>query len=146
MPRRPKWRCVSFLPPVGFFAPLGFPPMGEVILSVEEVEAIRLKDLEDLEQEECARRMRVSRPTFHRILESGRKKIAEALLYGKAIRIEGGNFELAFRRFRCNRDGHEWEVPFEKLITAPPRFCPNCNGADIQPVPPFDFGWRGGRR
>jgi len=65
----------------------------EVILPVEEYEAVRLKDLENLEQEECARKMNISQPTFHRLVLSARKKIADALINGKAIKIEGGNFK-----------------------------------------------------
>jgi hypothetical protein len=62
------------------------------------------------------------------------------LLSGKAIRIEGGNFEMAVRRFRCIT-GHEWEVPFETMITAPPEFCPTCNTADIAALWPWKHSW-----
>jgi len=68
--------------------------LDEVRLSIEELESVRLKDLEDLDQEQCAQRMNISRPTFQRVLESSRKKIADALLNGKAIKIEGGAYEL----------------------------------------------------
>jgi predicted DNA-binding protein (UPF0251 family) len=124
-----------------------------VRLSVEEVEAIRLKELEGLEQEQCAEKMHISRPTFHRVLESGRKKLADALINGKAIQIEGGNFGLPQQRFRCNHDGHEWDVPFEALANRLPLSCPVCASPNIQPMPlpPFGFGrgyggrFRGGR-
>jgi len=69
--------------------------LDEIRLTVEEAEAIRLKDLEALEQEDGAERMNISRPTFQRVLAAGRKKVADALLNGKAIRIEGGNFEIS---------------------------------------------------
>ena len=97
MPRPIKWRRVAFIPSVTYFKPAGIPlrALGEVRLSVEEAEAIRLKDLEGLEQEPSAEKMNISRPTFQRVLVSARQKIAEALLNGKAIRIEGGNFEMA---------------------------------------------------
>jgi predicted DNA-binding protein (UPF0251 family) len=149
MTRPVKWRRVSFIPAVNRFTPVGVPPalLNEVCLSVEEAEAIRLKDLEGLEQEECARRMSISRPTFHRVLESARKKLADALLNGKAIRIEGGNFEMAMRRFRCAQDGHEWQVPFEAMVANNPLACPKCSGTHVQPLPPFGMGWgRRGRR
>lgn len=67
----------------------------EVSLSFEEIEAIRLKDIEGLEQEEAAGRMNVSRPTYQRILASAHNKIATAILSAKAIRIEGGNYKLS---------------------------------------------------
>ncbi len=97
MPRPLKCRRVALLPNVTYFKPAGIPlrALDEVRLSVEEAEAIRLKDLEGLEQEQGAERMNISRPTFQRVLASARQKIANALLNGKAIRIEGGNFEIA---------------------------------------------------
>lgn len=103
MGRRHLWRRVSSVPPVDYFKPAGIPMVNlqEVNLLVEEAEAIRLKDLEELEQEECADKMSVSRTTFSRILDSARRKIADALLNGKAIRIQGGNYEMAENRFRC---------------------------------------------
>jgi len=97
MPRPPKCRRVAFLPEATYFKPAGIPlrALSEVQLSVEEAEAIRLKDLEGLEQEPSSEKMNVSRPTFQRVLASARQKIADALLNSKAIRIEGGNFEVA---------------------------------------------------
>lgn len=145
MPRPIKWRRVDFLPVVTHFKPAGIPlyALEEVNLTVEELEAIRLKDLEGLEQEECAQRMRISRPTFHRVLESARKKLADALLNGKAITIKGGNFELAMRRFRCAPSGHVWDVPFEEMVAGPPPVCPKCQSPDIEPMPGFGFGMMG---
>ncbi len=147
MARPQRWRRVSFVPPITFFKPSGtaLSNIQEVQLLVEEAEAIRLKDLESLDQEECAEKMRVSRTTFSRILDSARFKIADALLNGKAIHIGGGNFEMAARRFRCI-NGHEWEVPFESLVTAPPGLCPKCDTRSIMPILPSGMGWgRGGR-
>ena len=155
MARPEKLRCVARLPNVGFFKPAGIPAntLQGIRLSLEEVEAIRLKDLEGLEQEKCARQMHISRPTFHRILESARKKVADALINGKAIQIEGGNFELPQRRFICGNDGHEWNVPFEAMARKLPLSCPVCYSGNIHPMPlpPFGSGkgcgrkFRGGR-
>ena len=155
MARPEKLRCVARLPSVGFFKPAGIPvnALQNVRLSLEELESIRLKDLDGLEQEEGAQKMHVSRPTFHRILESARKKLADALINGKAIQIEGGNFELTQRLFRCGNDGHEWNVPFEAMAQKLPLSCPKCLGGNIQPMPLPQFaagrgygkGFRGGR-
>ena len=144
MPRPPKCRRVEFLPDVTYFKPAGIPlrVLDEVQLSVEEAEAIRLKDLEGLKQEESAKKMNISRQTFQRVLASGRQKIAVALLIGKAIRIEGGSFEMALSRFKC-LNGHEWEVPFEVMISAPPRLCPECNTPNIEPLFTARSGWGG---
>lgn len=137
MGRRQLLRRVSAVPAVTYFKPSGLPltDVREVRLLVEEAEAIRLKDLNRLEQEACARKMNVSRSTFSRILDSARYKIADALLGGKAIRIEGGNFEMETRRFRCI-SGHEWDVPFESLITTLPEVCPECETPSIMPLFP----------
>ena len=145
MPRPTKWRRVGFVPEITYFKPAGVPltSLEEVILSVEEAEAIRLKDPEGLDQEECAQRMRISRPTFHRVLESARKKLADALVNGKAIRIEGGNFQMATRRFRCGPDGHEWDVPFDTMVQGPPSACPVCRSPNVQPAPGSAPGMRG---
>ena len=144
MPRPTKCRRVAFLPNVTYFKPAGIPmrALEEVRLSVEEAEAIRLKDLGGLEQEEGAERMNISRPTFQRVLSSARQKMADALLNGKAMRIEGGSFEMASNRFKC-LNGHEWEVPFEVIVRKPPQLCPTCNTPSIEPLFPSGFGKKG---
>jgi predicted DNA-binding protein (UPF0251 family) len=143
MSRPPKCRRVGFIPEMTYFKPAGVPirALEEVCISVEEAEAIRLKDLEGLDQEEGAQKMNVSRPTFQRMLTSARAKLADALLNGKAIRIEGGNFDMATRRFRCGRAGHEWDVPTESIAAGPPQSCPTCQSPNVQPAP--GFGMRG---
>jgi predicted DNA-binding protein (UPF0251 family) len=142
MGRQPMRRRVDVLPQVTYFKPAGMPlaHLQEVRLTIEEAEAIRLKDIEGLEQDECAQRMCVSRTTFARILLLARQNMADALLNGKAIRIEGGNYEMAVRRFRCG-NGHEWEVPFEVMIKKPPQLCPACNIPDIMALSPLRSGW-----
>jgi predicted DNA-binding protein (UPF0251 family) len=147
MGRQPLWRRVDSVPQVTYFKPAGVPlsHLEEVRLSVEEAEAIRLKDIEGLEQDGCAQKMKVSRSTFARILLSARQKMADALLNGKAIRIEGGNYEMSVRRFRCG-NGHEWEVPFEKMIKEPPELCPTCSTAEIMALWPMGHGWGMGGR
>jgi|WetSurMetagenome_2_1015567.scaffolds.fasta_scaffold503809_1 uncharacterized protein len=147
MGRPPLCRRVGFVPSITYFKPVGIPlkELEEICLSVEELEAIRLKDLEDLEQEQCAEKMNISRPTFVRIIDSARKKIAQALIKGRAIRIEGGNFEMVVRRFRCHNN-HEWDVPYEKLINNAPQSCPTCGIGDIVAIQPhFMQRGQGGR-
>jgi uncharacterized protein len=133
MARPQKCRRVEFLPNATYFKPAGVPlrDLEEVSMSIEEAEAIRLKDLEGLEQEQGAEKMNVSRPTFQRVLASARQKVADALLNGKAIRIEGGNFEMSWRRFRCHR-GHEWEL--ETPVSELPELCPKCRESNVEPV------------
>jgi len=72
----------------------------EVVLTVDEFEAVRLGDLEGMYHADAATRMGVSRQTFGRIIGAARQKIAEALVVGKVLRIEGGSFQVPGRRFR----------------------------------------------
>jgi len=136
MPRPPKCRRVAFLPGVTFFKPAGVPMrvLQETHLSVEEAEALRLKDLEGLEQEPAAQKMNVSRPTFQRVLASARRKVADAILNGKAIRIAGGNFEIAGGGYCCCQ-GHRWNRPSRPSL-AGPELCPTCHKPGVEaPVP-----------
>jgi len=83
---------------VRYFKPRGIPlsALEEVVLGLDEMEAVRLADGEGLYQEQAAEKMGISRQTFGRIIESAHKKIAEALVAGKALRIEGG--EIMFQQ------------------------------------------------
>ena len=145
MGRSRSWRKVSGIPSVTYFKPagVGLTELEEVVLLVEEAEAIRLKDLDGLEQQECAEKMNISRSTFSRLLYIAHHKISDALLNGKAIRIEGGTYEMETRRFRCI-EGHEWGVPFATLISSSPEICPDCRTPSIMPL--FPDGWKGGHR
>ncbi len=106
MPRNAKCRkvCAEFQHKV--FTPQDS-KQGYVVLSVDELEALRLCDYENLEQETAAQKMGVSRGTFQRILYSGRYKSVEALCEGKGILIQGGNYEITGNectcKFRCKR-------------------------------------------
>lgn len=147
MARPLKCRRVAFMPGITFFKPAGTPlrALEEVQLTVEEAEALRLKDLEGLEQQKGAEKMNISRPTFQRVLASARQKTADALLNGKAIRIEGGNFEISPLRLRC-ANKHEWEVPFEVAVQATSQLCPVCDEPSVEPIVPAGFGLSGRRR
>jgi predicted DNA-binding protein (UPF0251 family) len=104
MPRPRIPRRVWFDPHITCFKPAGvrLKELDEVILAVDEFEAIRLKDFEALDQTEAARKMGISQPTFQRLYNTARRKIADALVNGKAIRVEGGNV-IAMGRARCGR-------------------------------------------
>ena len=94
---RPKRkRLIGFNPEITYFKPAGVPMriLAEEVLMLDEVEAIRLADLEDLNQEEAAEKMGISRITFLRILHSAHKKIAGSLIYGKAIKMKGGDIVM----------------------------------------------------
>ena len=106
MPRPKKPRFVSAYPTMTAFIPEGMPVSGEVLLSVEGIEAIRLSDFEGLDQDTAARLMAVSRQTYGRILSEARGVIANALVTGKALRIKGGMYAFRGQRGRrCRRMG-----------------------------------------
>jgi predicted DNA-binding protein (UPF0251 family) len=99
MARPRKDRLVGFHSAVSYFKPRGIPMpnLEEVRLTVDERESLRLADLLGMSHEEAGGRMGVSRATFGRIVESARKIVADALIHGKAIRIEGGNYKVINR-------------------------------------------------
>lgn len=100
LPRPFCCRRIAGRPAASIFKPVGIPvrALEQVVMSLDEFEAIRLADLNGLYQEQAADEMSVSRPTFSRIIESGRRKLADALVHGKALRIEGGPVRLEGRR------------------------------------------------
>jgi predicted DNA-binding protein (UPF0251 family) len=122
MSRPPKCRRVAFMPSVPYFKPAGIPlrDLEENQLSIEEAESI---------------------PTFQRVLTSARKKIADALLNGKAIRIAGGNYEAVALHLICS-NGHEWDVQWTSFAKHVP-LCPTCK------MPPIDSSlprcWKSGK-
>ncbi len=94
---RPKYcRKIGTEPGSSYFKPEGIPAsdLQEVIITLDEFEALRLADLEGLYHENSALMMNISRQTFGRIIDSARKKIAEALVHGKALKIAGGVVSL----------------------------------------------------
>ena len=130
MPRPIKIRHISCNVETNYFKPRGIPvrELDEVILTEDELEAIRLADLDGLYQQAAAGKMNVSRQTFGNIIRSAHKKIADALLNSKALRIEGGVVELKERRFQCEMCNHKWTSP---IGTGPVTDCPQCRDTKI---------------
>jgi len=127
MGRPHKKRYVAFNPGVCYFKPRGIPMLDleETRLTIDEREALRLADLEGLSHEESGQMMGVSRATFGRIIEQARKIVADALINGKAINVEGGNYEISSteRLFACENCEYEWH---EDHGTGRPKACPSC--------------------
>lgn len=136
MARPTKWRKIEHIPTMPYFVPTeqGVDELAENIIKLEELEAIRLKDLEGLEQAECAKLMEVSRPTFQRILLSAREKIADSLINGKMVHVEGGNFTRNICPIRCGNCGGEWKESFENIeaIKNGKYICPKCGSDQIK--------------
>jgi len=132
MARPKRCRRISSSPGSSYFKPRGIPlsVLEEVVLSVDEFEAIRLADLEGLYQELAAEKMSVSRQTFGRIIESAHQKVAVALVQGKALKIEGGAIEIASEKIlSCCDCRHSWEQNYGKDEVLK---CPSCKGSNIQ--------------
>ena len=109
MARPMKWRKVCCLPKSNRFGPLDSPADAKnyVIMTVDEYETIRLIDLEGFTQEECATQMNVARSTVQGIYIDARKKLAQSLVNGKVLFIEGGEYRLCDGLGAgCGRDCH----------------------------------------
>jgi predicted DNA-binding protein (UPF0251 family) len=102
MVRPRRIRRISFQPDVTYFKPAGVPMMHleETVLSFDELEAIRLIDSEGMEQNKAGKKMKISQSTLSRLLKNGRKKLADAIISGQAIKIQGGNFKMVQPRGR----------------------------------------------
>jgi uncharacterized protein len=126
-------RRVSCFPKATYYKPREIPLCCLEIanLSIEELEAIRLCDLLQIEQNEAADRMGVSRKTFWNDLQKARQKVADALVNGKAIEISGGEYVNTGEckiNFLCKECDHVWEPKFDQ---SRPTSCPNCGSSLI---------------
>ncbi len=144
MPRPFRCRRVRCKPDSNYFKPRGIPIdlLDEVNLTIDELEAIRLADLEEKYQEDAAKKMNVSRQTFGNIVNSAHKKIADVLVNSKALKIEGGVVKMIERFFVCYDCKNEWTLAHG---SGRPNECPKCKSSNIHRAP-HDRGWaRGGR-
>lgn len=134
MVRPQKNRIVKIDPQISYFKPRGVPMihLEQVQVTVDELEAIRLADFLGMSHEQAGEQMGVSRATFGRIIEQARKAVADALIHGKAISVEGGNYKRVEPRsdrvFLCDHCQYRWEEP---LDSRRPHECPSCGGQDL---------------
>jgi uncharacterized protein len=105
MGRPKKCRWVETEPGVTFFKPRGIPlrALQQIVITVDELEAMRLADFLEMTQEEVAQRMQVSRPTVTRMLSRAHRAVAEALVHGKAICIQGGDYRVGQQCQACGQ-------------------------------------------
>ena len=143
MPRPRKIRRVSKPPICSRFKPVGIPArlLDVVDLSVEEYEALRLADYEGLEHKEAAEKMGISRPTFTRLIDQSRKKIASGIIEGKEISIGGGDFQFMEHVVRCRNCGSTYNYAQHA-----PDKCPECNEDDLENLNMYYQGGRGRNR
>jgi predicted DNA-binding protein (UPF0251 family) len=121
--QEPQIRC--FKPDLGS----DIDQINPVEITMDEFEAIRLKDYQDIKQQKAAEMMDVSQPTFHRILNLARGKIAKALVEGKIIKIKGGDFVADKERYKCKSCGFEWYSPEKEYEK-----CPDCKSEYIYKI------------
>lgn len=128
-PRKCRW--VEVEPGVTFFKPQGIPlrVLEHTVITVDELEALRLADFLELTQEEVAQKMQVSRPTVTRMLARAHRAVAEALVHGKAICIRGGDYRLGTQD-RCRTCGQPWDV---QGWDTPLEVCANCQEQEGDP-------------
>ena len=115
MPRQKKCRRVCFIPENQFFQPIINKCDETIVITIEEVEAIRLSDLEQKEQNQAAEDMNISRGTYQRIINAARFKIADALVNGKAIHIKGGNYEKVKCGGGCKMCGNKCHKKLQQI-------------------------------
>ena len=142
MSRPTKERRVLEPPKIQGMKPIGVPArfLERVFMTLDEYEAIRLADFDGLEHQQAAEAMGVSRPTFTRLIEKARKKVAEAIVGVKELLIEGGNYSFSTQLQRCMECGDfkRFESPND-LVKA----CPSCGSDNIVHLNEW-FGGRGG--
>jgi uncharacterized protein len=135
-PGRPRCpRRIETEPSVTYFKPRGVPlsELDVILLTLEELEVVRLSDIEGLGQEEVAKKMGISRRAIWEDLQSARMKIADALVNGKAIEIKGGNYTLAGHPvYKCSGCSAAWELSSSETRQLK---CPFCGCSDIHPGP-----------
>ncbi len=149
MSRPEKNKIVKCPPAYNEFKPLGVPRrmLKPLTLSIAEYEAIRLGDYEGLDQVEAAKGMEISRPTFTRLVKKARRKVAEMIIEGKALVIEGGNIHFKNNLIRCN----DCNFVFNINIYKNPLRCISCGSSNLLNLAErFGHGrccrGRGGRR
>lgn len=127
---RPKNNRVVHEPPLfSDFKPLGVKgkDLEQLLFSLDEFEAIRLADYMGMSQEEAAKEMEISRPTFTRLIEKARKKLSEFIIQGKMLSIEGGNVHFRNNILKCQSCGNMHRTKFENEI----KKCVECKSENL---------------
>jgi len=127
---RPQYNRVVHEPPLfSEFKPLGVKgrQLEQILLTLDEFEAFRLADNVGLSHAEAAEEMCISRSTFTRLIEKARKKIADFIIQGKLLVIDGGNIHFRNNIIQCRSCGHMFKTNFRTTITK----CPECNSKNL---------------
>lgn len=129
MPRPQNDRIVNEPPLFTEFKPVGIgsTELQTVLLSLDELEALRLADQHGLSHAEAAQEMEISRSTFTRLIEQARKKIVDFIILGKLLSIEGGNIHFRKNIIKCQNCGHMFKISFQDTISE----CPSCHSTQL---------------
>jgi len=129
MPRPQKERIVHQPPLFSDFKPIGVKMnyLKKVLLTLDEYEAFRLADFIGLSHDEASVEMNISRSTFTRLIEKARNKIAQLIINGNALNIDGGNIHFRKNIIRCNSCGHMFNINIDKSISN----CPECDSPNL---------------
>lgn len=137
-------RRVDLPPRFKQFKPAGVPArsLASITLTIDEYESLRLADYLGLDHQQSAERMNISRPTFSRLIEKARNKVAGAIIDGKTLIIEGGNIDFINNLFECPDCGSTFEISAEQYHKG----CPECGSKNMQAVNYADARGRGRHR
>ena len=129
MPRPQDNRIVHEPPLFSEFKPMGARGrnLEQILLTLDEFEALRLADFNGLTHAEAADEMEISRSTFTRLIEKARKKIADFLIQGKLLTIEGGSIHFRNNIIHCQDCGHMFKTNIDNAITE----CPACHSKNL---------------
>ena len=127
---RPQDKRIVHEPPLFTdFKPLGIKgqDLEQILLTLDEYEAFRLADFKGLSHAEAADEMEISRSTFSRLIEKARKKIADFIITGKLLTIEGGSIHFRNNIIRCQNCGHMFKTNIMTAISE----CPVCHSKNL---------------
>jgi predicted DNA-binding protein (UPF0251 family) len=129
MPRPQSDRIVQEPPLFSDFKPMGVKgqDLGQILLTLDEFEAIRLADQAGLSHATAADEMGISRSTFSRLIEKARKKIADFIIQGKILTIEGGSVHFRNNILKCQSCGHMFKINIIKTVAE----CPTCQSGNL---------------
>ena len=127
---RPKIKRLVYEPPIfSDFKPIGIPGsrLKPEVLGLDEFEALRLADYQGMDHNEAAEEMEISRPTFTRLIEAAREKMAVFIIEGKRLQIEGGQVHFCGNIMQCHDCGNMIKTKFDENISV----CPSCNSSNL---------------
>jgi predicted DNA-binding protein (UPF0251 family) len=131
MSRPPKIKIVEKPPLFNIFKPVGVRKrnLDKIVITIDEYEALRLADWEGLDHAEAAIKMEISRSTFTRLIEKAHQKVADFIIHGKQLQIEGGYIHFRRNQLRCRECGNIYPSDVVNLYP-----CPVCGSTNVENI------------